>query len=68
MRKTSRVPVDTLTAMGPKVAATPEVFTALMNVARNDPYLEIRQAAQEARMKLMMKDDPEKKDPDKKEM
>jgi hypothetical protein len=49
--------LEVLAAMGPKVAATPEVFRVLNTLERMDLYAEVRQAAVLARMALMKKDD-----------
>lgn len=54
--------IETLAAIGPPHAATPEVFKILAFLERNEPYVEVRQAATAVKLKLMMKDDPEKKD------
>jgi HEAT repeat protein len=50
--------IEVLATMGAKAAATPDVFRVLNYLERNEPYPEVRQAAQAARVMLMKKEEP----------
>ncbi len=54
--------MEVLVGIGPKAAATPEVFKVLAFLERNEPFNQVQAAARQARIMLMQKEDLPGKD------